>query len=367
MFWRRKRPFLRKQRHTTKRLGIEHLEVRRLMAVTTALNSGTLTITGDAAADDIAVVGTANPGEITVTGRNGTTINGTPDGSVTIPGVTGQLLVNLGDGENLLNVDNTYIADQIQITTGAGNDRLILAAASPVSPAQGLVINTGAGNDTVLQDRVYVGGIGNLDTGDGADVVRWIGVSARLALVAHLGDGDNSFFGSGVSAQGIGVRAGTGGNSMALVLSYANGGVSLETVGGFSRFYIDTVFAQGDVHAGTDFHNVTGAEYNVFRCVGFEVDFSGGRGNDSVNIYGNQLMRMDVGSHNGHDAVSLSYNVCPQGIFVITGEGDDTVIATGNFTALPYQAAFDGITGFDRLTLIGNQFPSIFTNNMVIV
>jgi hypothetical protein len=54
-------------------------------------------------------------------------------------------------------------------------------------------------------------------------------------------------------------------------------------------------------------------------------------------------------------------------IYVITGEGDDTVIATGNFTALPYQAVFDGITGFDRLTLIGNQFPSIFTNNMVIV
>jgi hypothetical protein len=101
MFWRQKSKTVRPKRFTTKRMGIEHLEDRRLMAVTTALNCGTLTITGDAAADDIAVVGTANPGEIAVTGRNGTTINGTPNGSVTIPGVTGDLELNLGDGDNI--------------------------------------------------------------------------------------------------------------------------------------------------------------------------------------------------------------------------------------------------------------------------
>src|SRR5688500_13327149 len=89
-------------------LAFETLESRQLMAVTAALNSGTLTITGDAAADDIAVVGTANPGEFTITGRNGTTVDGMA--SVTISGVTADLVVDLRDGDDVFDMDNVYIA-----------------------------------------------------------------------------------------------------------------------------------------------------------------------------------------------------------------------------------------------------------------
>jgi hypothetical protein len=41
-------------------LAFEQFEPRRLMAVTTSLNNGSLSILGDSAGDDIAIVGTAN-------------------------------------------------------------------------------------------------------------------------------------------------------------------------------------------------------------------------------------------------------------------------------------------------------------------
>ncbi len=90
------------------------------MAVTTSLVGGILTVTGDAANDDIAIVGTSNPGELTVTGRDGTLVNGVPDGSTTIPGVSSDLRINLGDGANVLAIDNAYINGAITITSGAG-------------------------------------------------------------------------------------------------------------------------------------------------------------------------------------------------------------------------------------------------------
>jgi hypothetical protein len=342
------------------------------MAVTataTPVFGGTnaLTITGDAAGDHIAVVGTANPGEFTVTGRNGTTVNGTPDGSVTISGVTGDLIVDLGDGENILDVDNTYIAGQIEITTGAGNDRLSLGANRPVSPAGQLLVNTGAGSDTLLENNVYIGTSQIIDTAEGADVVRWTTTSARNFLGGQLGDGDNSFFGSGITAQGIGMRAGAGGNSMAVLLSYASGGLSLESLGGVARFYVDTVYAEGEIHLGTGFNNSSPATFNVFRCISSEIDLAGGAGDDQFNVYGNQLTRMDVHGQSGHDGLDLSYTICSQDIFVVMAGGDDTVIATGNFTQSPYQAVFEGNEGFNRLTLRGNQFPLLWTNNFVMV
>ncbi len=348
-------------------LGFEQVESRRLMAVTTSLSAGTLTITGDSASDDIAVVGTANPGEFTVTGRNGTTVNGTPDGSVTIPGVTGDLDADLGDGENVLTIDNTYIAGQIEITTGAGNDWLSLGANQPVSPAGQLLVNTGAGSDTLLENNVYIGTSQLIDTAEGADVVRWIGTSARNFVGGQLGDGDNSFFGSQIAAQGIGMRAGAGGNSMAVVLSYASGGLSLESIGGVSRFYVDTVYAEGEIHLVTGFNNSSPVTFNVFRCISSEIDIAGGAGDDQFKVYGNQLTRMDVNGQSGHDGLDLSYTICSQDIFVVMAGGDDTVIATGNFTQSPYQAAFEGSEGFNRLTLRGNQFPLLWINNFVLV
>jgi hypothetical protein len=117
------------------------------MAVTTSLSTGVLTITGDADSDNIAVVGTSNAGELTVTGRNGTTVDGVPNGSATIAGVNSDLSINLGDGNNVLALNNAYINGEINITSGEGADLITLGEFQPVSPRDNLLIDTLGGDD----------------------------------------------------------------------------------------------------------------------------------------------------------------------------------------------------------------------------
>src|SRR5688572_3416818 len=97
-------------------LQIEPLESRRPLAITATLNSGLLQIlAADSADNDIAIVGTGVAGEVTITGRNGTTVNGLS--AVTVSGVTGGLSVSLAPGaaNNIIALDNVYVAGFINI------------------------------------------------------------------------------------------------------------------------------------------------------------------------------------------------------------------------------------------------------------
>jgi hypothetical protein len=86
-----------------------------MMAISTSLTAGKLEIVeADTADNDFAIVGTGNPGEITVSGRNGTAVNGVMDGSVTISGVTGDLDVRIqSNTNNNIHIDNVYIAGNL--------------------------------------------------------------------------------------------------------------------------------------------------------------------------------------------------------------------------------------------------------------
>src|SRR5688572_11751446 len=105
-------------RSRRRHLRFEQLEGRRLMAVTTSLNNGTLTVTGDADADMIAIFGTANPGEFTIQG-NGTTVDGGT--SATIGGVTGDLIIELENGNDVVNLNNVYLAGNLTVDTEDGD------------------------------------------------------------------------------------------------------------------------------------------------------------------------------------------------------------------------------------------------------
>lgn len=358
------------RRTGTRALAFETLESRQLMAVTTSLNSGTLTITGDATADDIAVVGTANAGEITITGRNGTSVNGTPDGSATVPGVTGSLILNLGDGENVLNVDNVYVAGLIEITTGSVNDLVILGATSPVSPAFDLRIRTGAGNDVLREENynVLVNGIHSVNTGDGHDAVTLEGASANSSILTDLGKGDNSFHGTGLTSRtSIQVAAGwhespgEGGNSIAVLSSYAQSQLLLFVMGGTSHLYLDTVYSKLFTVTTAEL-NTSPVLLNVFRCLSDEVWISCGAGDEQINLYSNQFP-IEIGTGGGNDTVDLRYNVVPQYARVHLGNSNDTLIATGNWAPEPSHVSFDGGLGGNLLTLSGNLFPQLSTSN----
>ncbi|MEX2142465.1 MAG: hypothetical protein WD894_24645 [Pirellulales bacterium] len=61
----------------------------------------------------------------------------------------------------------------------------------------------------------------------------------------------------------------------------------------------------------------------------------------------------------------LQYNVVPQHLRADLGNGDDTLIATGNWAPEPSHVSFNGGPGGNRLTLTSNLFSQLSTNNFV--
>ncbi|MEX2141898.1 MAG: hypothetical protein WD894_21715 [Pirellulales bacterium] len=365
------------------------------MAVTTSLSGGTLTITGDADSDDIAIVGTANPGEITVTGRNDTFVDGVMNGSTTLQGVTADLIANFGGGDNVINVDNVYLAGELDLDTGNGNDQVIFGATGVVSSAERCSVNTGDGNDLFLAKDYKVFIADRLDVhlgGRGQDSAVLIGASALTSVRVSGGafdQGRNDVFLQGVTSGGrLDVQAETPINNVAVLTSAASGDLRVYCRSGQNSIYIDTCYSAERIVVDSWTSNTPffphfppdpiTAPYNiddtvtVVRCQTplLFVNTTGDAnptyfgGNDTVTIDGNNLVGPPVanpGAHvlsvktgDGNDQVSASYNVILGVAFVGLDELDDTLTLVGNLvTGI---ASGDGGTGTNRLNLFGNQF-----------
>jgi hypothetical protein len=370
-------------------LSFERLEHRQLLAVTTSLDRGTLTITGDDAADDIAIVGTSNPGELIVTGRNGTVVNGVANGSTTafpvfLPAAAfiqpDALKVNLGDGNDSVTIDSAYIAGSININTADGDDTVTLAEHGEVSPTGDLRIDTGAGNDVVaeLNYSVFVPRGNLILLGDGHDFATLIGASAvgqiwpyaysTPAIWVEGGAGNDSILGVGVTATLNALfSGGYGANSLAL-LNSSGRALHVTTLHdpetqispGANTIYLDTNYAS-DITVGTFLPApLTGLRNNsvsVFRSLCTVLYVQLGYGHSEVNLYGNSVT---LGAYNANPTgepvivapalrissyanilseptanaatatVTMSYNAAIEAIVDLTN-GNDSLSVTGNF------------------------------------
>jgi hypothetical protein len=394
-----KRSAVRKGGH--RRLSFEQFEARRMMAVTTSLNSGTLTITGDAAADDIAIVGTANAGEITVVGRNGTLVDGVPqDGNgesrVTIAGVTADLIAEFGDGDNIINVDNVYLNGRMEIETETGDDRITFGATGVVSSRGACLVLAGDGNDIVrLEDyKVFIVGqlSVSLQVGDGMESANVIGASSQTSVLVSGGSaGSHEIILRGVTSGGnLEVNVTAPINNVAIFTSAASANLLVFGSSGHNSIYVDTCYAARFIQvlsASSDTNFVPQppepAPYNidqtitVARCQtpqivvrtdgGPHPEFFGG--NDTIFVYGNNIVgppvQVTVPGHvaahvlyvetgDGNDDVSASYNVANGDWFISLSQLDDILTLTGN-QASGFVSA-DGGTGTNRLNLFSNQF-----------
>jgi hypothetical protein len=299
-----------------RRLWIAQLEPRQLMAVTTSLVNGTLTITGDSQAEDVAIVGTANAGELIITGRNGTLVDGIVDGSTMIGGVTGGLTVDSAGGDDAVSLDNVYVARSIEITTAEGDDVVTLGATGVVSPAEVLTIISGAGNDQVyeLNYAVFVGDSTLVDLGAGDDLAQLIGASAAggsygrafgpptVPSIAVEGrDGSDSILAIGVTAAlALQLDGQSGQNSLALLNSAGN---SIGVTSGYDpddqsgigggTIYVDTVYSATAIGVFTRGFSTSGPfpdnSLSVFRSLCSTLSIFLGPGNNFVHVYGNAV------------------------------------------------------------------------------
>jgi hypothetical protein len=368
------------------------------MAVTTSYDSGTgtLTITGDAAADDIAIFGTSTAGEITIQGRNGTTVDG--GASATIPGVTGDLVIGADGGNDVLNLDNVYLAGDLTIETGDGDDAVVFGATGVVSAIGFCEVKTDGGQDLFVAQpyKAFFGG--NLVISDTNSVAAANIVGASAATIA-LFDLPQVFMQGVTSTAAINVRCDSTVNNIAIFTSAANDGIGVTLSSGQNSVYIDTCFSDAgiSVHAYTVVFPGSGQQFvakpapfniddtiTIARCQtrSMFVDTAGtgtaGRraytgGNDTVLLHGNyivgavqnnpgtRLVSVDTGD--GNDTVTLSYNIALGDARFRMEDLDDTLILVGN--QITGAIVADGGFGMNRLIQIGNQYPSALFSSFV--
>jgi hypothetical protein len=382
-------------RYQGRRLAFEHLENRQLMAVGVSLFEGTLTITGEDDAENIEIVGTSQAGELRVTGRGGTVVNDEENGSVTIRGVIGSLIVRLNGGNDVVAVDNVYLRESLSITTGDGNDTVHLAGRHPVSPALDLTVSPGPGDDLVTQQNygVLVGRDNIMLIVGGNDSVQLVGASARGRIIVNGGDGNDTLLGTGVTATGQMVLAGAhGANGISLVNSSAHSlQVSTQYDGnitgslGDNSIYLDTVFVQTEMRVSV-FANVPAAgvsprtTISVLRSIATAVFIDGGYGENRVTIYGNQVngpvyevapglgtitprieyMGFDFGPLGPLDNIELNYNLTER-VTIVTSRGDDSLSLVGNRFSI--STTLDGGEGNNVWSELGNVLGTLAVRN----
>jgi hypothetical protein len=270
------------RRHTSRRLGFDALEDRRMMAVTANITGGDLVIRGDGAADQIQITQAVQnnqpiPGQYFIQGLNGTKINGqasliavnvNDDFDIDLRGgndrlvlgnngasnrttVPDELRVKMGTGNNKLYIQGITVLGDATLETGSGNDTLSIRGDFGAPSASGdsdsdLTINTGDGNDGVFLDTTSVGhdldidtgssnsadevglyltnvvGKTNIETHRGADRVHLTGGYFNDDLEIDTGDQNDIVSIDAISADEIFVQLGSGNDELSFLDVYAD-------------------------------------------------------------------------------------------------------------------------------------------------
>ena len=216
------------------KINTESLEVRSLLAgnVLASIQAGGLTLQGDNLDNDVRIDFDATT--FSISGLNGTTINGDASFSRPISEISGvnRIGISLGNGNDSLGVFGTLpergFVGTTTVDSGAGNDVLfmdgdinlggdlnirtqagddvVVLRGSTVADAN---IHTGAGNDRVgLLDVTVVDDL-FIDASAGADIVGVAGLAVGDKTRVVLGSGDDTLLSDGSFTDENGVAAGS--------------------------------------------------------------------------------------------------------------------------------------------------------------
>ena len=181
----------RKSAITNRRLGVERLQARVLLAgdVTAAVTNGFLVIRGDDAANELTIERISGD-RVQVTGATGTTINGLTqpavlrvrkgydiatgggDDKLTVIGLNAfgryEIRMDLGIGNDTL-VASNLLAQRIHAGGGDGNDSITLRNSRS---RRGSGVGGGAGDDTLVLENLRFGNGSCIDGGTGNDILQ---------------------------------------------------------------------------------------------------------------------------------------------------------------------------------------------------
>jgi hypothetical protein len=335
-----------KQRSAGKRLGLEQLETRNLMAgnVMVNANSQVLEIVGDAAANSIAVTFNAQTNKFEVHGL------ATTDGNTTINGFNTSLG---GNTQSFANVKH------VRVRLNAGDDQVTLGtAANPNVDINGwLNIQMGAGNDTVIAGQAgnAPGGVDPLAlsvdvashvavyTDIGNDVVKMANFHTDGNLTVNTGAGDDKFFmptafipTGGTAATNFpvavdgnfGLQTGAGNDEVVIANLTASGDLRIRDTSGISAIDLRSSYAGRTVEVQT------GAQADEILLDGVTSRFvtvNTGSGNDIATLRHVNARRLGVSLQAGNDKLTLGSVDVSQYTLLDGGAGNDLLVnETGN-------------------------------------
>lgn len=298
-------------------LRFESLEQKQLLAgdVTVSVVQGVLTLQGDELANQVAVSSGEEPGSFIIRGLDDTQIilgDAEPASEVRVEGVRA-LGARLGDGDDVLRIQDASIRGNVLIGMGEGNDHVAVGVGPVSAPSEA--------NDSV---SVKLGSNLVINTADGNDVVTVINTSAR---------------------GGLSITTGAGDDAVQIARPQSTSPEAAETENEYAvNFRRGVIVGLGD---GDD-------TLNVFQLRGNQLHVHGGDGADTVRLANVHTHAISVAGGRGDSADEVAiHNSTTQLLFASLGGGDDSLTLGGVKARL---AVLSGGPGDgDTLTLLGEN------------
>jgi hypothetical protein len=199
------------KRPSTRRLGMESLETRDLMAgnVTASVVNNNLVIRGDSQPNIVKISQVA--ANTFVIAGTGTTINGQASVSLT---ATGDMAINLGAGNDRLTMGATgeviQLPGKLNINLSAGADRLAILRTRGTDAGISLGITGEEDADFLSLTRVMFTGTINARMGGGDDELRLSSAQVSTYFRADLGTGSDDVSLTNITTGKLAVLLGTG-------------------------------------------------------------------------------------------------------------------------------------------------------------
>ena len=191
-----------KSHKKTRRCRFESLENRQLLAgdVAVKIFNGNLNIIGDRLDNGITLTAGGLPNQVVIAGvtQSGTAtgLNGTPNGSVTLPNFDGNLKINMMEGNDSVTINNLTIKGNTKIKTGKDLDVLTLSGTTINGKSK---INLGGRSDMLTITASVLKGKTKINAKSGNDMVGINNTTFRI-LNTQLGSGNDTLTIAGTTA-----------------------------------------------------------------------------------------------------------------------------------------------------------------------
>jgi hypothetical protein len=328
----------------------ESLEARWLMAgnVTAAQVGGDLIVQGDDLGNKFIIRQlTADSYRLsgTIDGTPHTMVNGQFT-DVTVNGVSGNVVIRSAGGDDNISVTGsaqTQISKALIIEAGDGNDIINVDSANIGAE---LLADMGTGNDFFDCSRSSVGTSVIYRLGDGSDFGRFFYGTIAGDAVLDGGSGNDAL---GLMYARVGAYSaldgGAGSDELYASGSFLNNHAALRgQQGGDSILLIHSQFAASAlVDHGTDF----GFTWSFGSILGSA--FVLGSGPQSIDLTGSSIGRLELGLGGLNDTVYIRDSFVDE-VFAALGDGSDQVVVERSFVN---RGSFAAGSGFDRFVNMG--------------